>query len=482
MKLGRSPVPEIANLLVWFALLVLQATDGLADGFATVYLPISLTLLLLRQLASKRPAFDLSVVFLASCLFFFSIGIILWPFSSLSPIEFASLVTEQFTWQQLDDAAIWIGLSIAITMATLMILWRTARHKPQPVTVEFLRLDDPRAKGLYRLGVFCILISLPAVTVELINQWRFIQSVGYLALFSEGIAVSASSKAFLYVFNLGFGLTLAFAKRRMEFLLPAALFLAVATIDSLKGARGALLVPLLFVAWFYVSRFNIRVRLPAVVMSLAVVVAVFAVLTFQRDSSFGQGDTLQFAIDALASQGRSLQITVLYQQVADDVARFGDFTVFSNLLIPITAILHPEIRDAAQSMDQVIYSNNLKHILTYVLNPDYYFAGGGTGGVYTIELIEAGGFLYVLLSITLGWFLAWMPRAMRKPWVRFLSIYFFSTVFYLPRGEFFVNSLIVGKALFLYMVVVGMYRLFRPHKRPPSVLQRDGALGSDARA
>jgi O-antigen polysaccharide polymerase Wzy len=465
MKIGRPPICETANLLVWLALLVLERTDSLVVGLASFYLPMSLALLLIRQLTLLRSAFDLSILFLVSCLFFFCIGLILWPISSFSPTEFSSLVIVTFTWEQLDSAAIWIGLSIAITMATMMTLKSGGGQRWAFVSSEQLGLVKNRYVGLYRVGVFCIFVALPAVTLESIDQLRFIQDAGYLALYTDGVPVSATSKAFFYIFDLGFGLTLAFSRTRSQFLTPAILFLLVATIDSLKGARGALLVPLLFVAWFYVARFNIRVRPLAVLRNIAIIVIAFAAMTFQRNADLLDSGMLKFAVDALTTQGRSLQTTALYQTVADEVSQYGNYTVLSNLLTPFTVVIHPEVRDAAQSMDQVLYSNNLKHILTYVLNKDYYFAGGGTGGVYTIELLESGPVFYVLLSMGLGWFLVWMPVAMRKPWVRYLSVYFFSTVFYLPRGELFFNTLIVGKALFLYLVVVGLHDIYKHPKR-----------------
>jgi hypothetical protein len=464
MKIGRPPISETANLLVWIALFALQSTGGLIDGIAFFYLPTSLTILLIRQISLTRPAFDLSIVFLVSCIFFFCMGLILWPFSTFSPTEISSLVISTFSWEQLDSAAIWIGLSIAITMATMMTLRGGARRRSGSITLEHLGLDNTSFDGLYKIGVLSMTIALPAVTLSSIEQLRFIHDAGYLALYTDGVPVSTTYKLFFYLFDLGFGLTLAYSKTRSQFLIPGFLFLIVAMIDSLKGARGALLLPLLFVTWFYVERFNIRVRLLIVLRNLAIIVSAFAMLTFLRDPDLLGSGLLQFGVDALASQGRSLQITALYQTVSEQVAQYGNYTVLSNLLTPFIVLTHPEIREAAQSMNHVMYSNNLKHILTYVLNDAYYFAGGGTGGVYTIELLESGPFFYVLLSMALGWFLVWMPAAMTKPWVRYLSIYFFSTVFYLPRGEFFFNTLIVGKALFLYLMIVGLYGIFKRRK------------------
>jgi hypothetical protein len=466
VKIIRLPVLETANMLVWLGLLAHQLTVGIIDGLATFYLPVSLTLLLIWQLKRTRPAFDVSVLFLISSLLFFCVGIILSPFSSTSLTEFYSIVVIDFTWPQLDFAAILIGLSISITMTTMMFFRINTKRYFQHKNTEDLKLNSIRYKELYKIGVLLTIISLPAITFGSIEQLRLIKDAGYLALYTGDASYSDTSKVFFYIYDLGFGLIVAFSATKSQFLKPALLYLVIATIDSLKGARGALLVPLLFIGWFYVARFNISVKLRTVLYNFCIIIIIFATMTFLRDSDALNSGVLQFILDALASQGRSLQIAALYQTVAGEVAKYGNYTVLSNLLMPINAVIHPEIRAGYQSMDLVLYSNSLKNILTYVLNDNYYFSGGGTGGVYTIELIESGPIFYVLLSMLLGWFFVWMPVAMSKPWVRYLSVYFFSTVFYLPRGEFFFNTLIVGKAFFLYLFVMVLYALYERSKKP----------------
>lgn len=458
---GLSAISS-AILICWLLLYVVCGFLGLGAGAATIFLPASIVMLLIHQLRSRRPPFDLTIVFLVSCLFFFCISLILWPISSFPPTEVDSLVVTTLPMAELDLAAILVGTSITITILT-MSLCRGMRSFRVPNV--FQPDEDKRTPRLYRIGIRLILISLPAVGIELWQQFRYVQEAGYLALYIDGVQTSRSTAPFFYLFHFGFGLALTFARKRSEFLVPAALYIAAAMLESLKGARGAVLVPMLFVAWYYCSRFKVTVHLRVVVRNMVLVIATFVVLTYQRDPELLTSGVAQFLVDAVSSQGRSLQLVALYRQVAEEVALYGSNMVLSNLFIPITAILHPEVREAAQSMDQVLFSNNLKHILTYVLNPNYYFAGGGTGGVYTIELIEAGLIMYVLLSIGLGWFLAWLPRAMRRSWVRYLSVYFFATVFYLPRGEFFFNTLIVGKALFLYLAVTALYRRHRCRQR-----------------
>ena len=97
-------------------------------------------------------------------------------------------------------------------------------------------------------------------------------------------------------------------------------------------------------------------------MSGSVLTKVVSIVTVSQDPDVNfRRNFTPFGVDALITQGRSLQTTALYQTVADEVGQYGHYMVLSNLLIPFIAVIHPEIREAAQSMDQVLYSNNLKN-------------------------------------------------------------------------------------------------------------------------
>lgn len=450
---------EILNLIVWIILLIITRSLEILEGVSSYFLPVSLCILLIVRINSKRPKFDLSILFLLSSIFFFCIGLILSPFSTTSPKDFNSLVISKFTWAQLDSAAIWIGLSIGITIVTMKVFENILKNQYNIKQIEVDGYEFVQRKEIYKFGILFLLIALPAVMYSSYEQLVFIRNYGYLALYTEGVPVSNGVKLFFYIFDLGFGLTVAYAKTKKQYLLPAMLYIIIATIDSLKGARGALLVPLLYVGWFYINKFNIKVQFKSIMRSMILIICLFAILTFQRDPEMLGDGLVQFSLDALATQGRSLQMVAIYETIENQIKEFGNYTVLSFLVMPYTILIHPEIREAAQSMEHVLYSNNLKHIMTYILNKDYYFSGGGTGGVYTIELLEAGPIFYILLSILLGWFFAWFPTAMRKPWMRYLSVYFFTTIFYLPRGEFFFNSLVLGKAYLIYIIAICIYLL-----------------------
>lgn len=442
------------SLVVWGGLLLLsmssQMTYALSAGTISI-LPVYLLAggMLARKAGSS--AYDLLPYFLGSVFLFFCINIVLWPFASQSPFEFYSLISEVIDHALLARSAALLGLSLSIMLISYGF---SLPHASLRTIGEEGNGLTPRI--LAKLGFLLMMYSFPVMLYRLYQEYSYIANAGYLALYSEVVSseVGATWTApFTYVFYTGFGLACAFVTDRRKFNVAMTMFLVAALLDGLKGARGAVIVPILYCWWFYNSRFGLKIRLGRVAFYATVGLALFMVITILRDDEGVNGVLVQFVTDTIATQGRSLQLTAIFLEKFDEISKYGNYMVTSNLMIPINAFLHPELRGIPQSFDQVLYSNNLKHILTYTLNPDYYFAGGGTGGVYLVELVEAGIPVFCGLSALLGWFFARWPKLMNYPFARYLSVQVFSAVFYMPRAEFFPNLLIMGKACVVFFVL-----------------------------
>lgn len=449
---------SFGTLLAWTSILLLLTVGTLpaVTSVAVAALPVFIATGALFACRARPEPFNMLPYFFGSVFIFFCMNIVLWPVATYSPYEFYSLVSLEIDAQLMGRAACYLGISLSMTMlaygATASNSAATAAVRP--LARPLWQQTDP---ALARIGLRMMYIALPVVGYRVYLELSYILEVGYLALYSEGLAsaqIPSWTLPFNYLFSTGFGLVCAFGVERRRLRAAVMMFVAVALIDGMKGARGALIVPILFCWWFYSSQFDVKFRLGRMVAGGLVALGLFIGVTISRDSATFDGKALQFVLDSVATQGRSLQLTAIYIQEEEEVAKFGNLMVTSNLMIPINVMLHPELRDLPQSIDQVTYSNNLKHILTYTLNPEYYFAGGGTGGVYLIELIESGWALFLALSAGLGWFLAKWPALMRYPYSRFMALQIFAAVFYMPRAEFFPNSLNFLKATLIFIVVV----------------------------
>ena len=460
MALNRLAVFAAVALLAWVAALLLIAAEvsQIVNSFTLSMLPVFVAVAGIAAHRSMRVTFNLIPYFFGSIFIFFCIGVALWPIATLSPYEFTSLISIDIEKRRLAQTACFLGISLSITI----LIYSLVTNAKSPV--KFSHTVDKVSKvatdrRLGTIGINMMFIALPIVSYRLYRELAYILEAGYLALYADGISSAETvtwALPFNYIFYTGFGLACAFVDQRKKFTIAAFMFLTVAFLDGMKGARGAVIVPILFCWWFYSSRFVIKLRLGRLLVYALAAFCIFLGLTISRDPSTIEGSASQFIVDAVATQGRSLQLTAIYMDEKEEVAKYGNMMITSNLMIPINVILHPELRDAPQSFDQVSYSNNLKHILTYTLNPDYYFAGGGTGGVYLIELIESGWILFVLFSAALGWFFARWPAMMRLPFWRFSSFQIFATVFYMPRAEFFPNMLQFGKSALIFILVLGM--------------------------
>lgn len=443
------------SLVVWGALLLLsmssQTSYVLSAGTIAV-LPVYLLASGILARRARACAYDLLPYFLGSVFLFFCINIVLWPFASQTPFEFYSLISEVIDYALLARSAALLGLSLSIMLIAYGF------SLPRRSSISFSEKNvGLTTRILAQLGFVLMLCSFPVMLYRLYQEYSYIANAGYLALYSEVVSSevdAAWTAPFTYIFYTGFGLVCAFVVDQRKFTIAMTMFLVAALLDGLKGARGAVIVPILYCWWFYNSRFGVRIRLGRIGFYAIAGLALFIVITILRDEEGVNGVLVQFVIDTIATQGRSLQLTAIFLEKWDEISKYGNFMVASNLMIPINAFLHPELRGIPQSFDQVLYSNNLKHILTYTLNPDYYFAGGGTGGVYLVELVEAGIPVFCGLSALLGWFFARWPHLMRYPFPRYLSVQVFSAVFYMPRAEFFPNLLIMGKASVVFLILI----------------------------
>lgn len=464
----------LISLLVWACILSLLNIDSLpgVSGIAVGILPVFVAVGALLACRGYSLKFNLLPYFFGSVFVFFCMSVALWPLATYSPYEFYSLVSLEIDAQTMARAACLLGMSLSATMFAYGAALRTQVPLAAENQSTFLEFDKNH-RLLARVGLRMMSMAFPFVAYRLYLELSYILEAGYLALYSEGLG-SADVPSWLtplnYVFYSGFGLVCAFSDQRRQVSSAIAMFLVVALVDGMKGARGAVIVPLLFCWWFYSSRFEVKLRLGRMVMYFLAALGIFLGVTVSRDSGTIEGQASQFVIDAVATQGRSLQLTAIYLQEQEEIAKFGNMMVTSNLMIPINVLLHPELRDLPQSIDQVMYSNNLKHILTYTLNPGYYFEGGGTGGVYLIELIESGWFLFLVLSFALGWFLAKWPSLMGKPYWRFMAFQIFATVFYMPRAELFPNSLNFIKSTIIFLILVGAVAWLRDIKLKPSAV------------
>lgn len=456
-KIKRPQFGYVLMLATWLMIYILNVLFGIY-GAGVLFICLALPYILIVEYMRAPQKFDVSLIFISSCIFFYCIGFYLWPLSSLSPLVIDGIVYHKFTTENIDYACTLAGASVSITyiaFSMFRLRFSDEAYAQWKISEEYFY------SILYRVGAGIFIITLPFIFYELWVQFQFIRSAGYLALYTDLTEITLFSKIVQLLSDFGFFLVVAFSRNKKSFLIFSGLYLATAALDSLKGVRGTVIVTIIFLAWFYRSRygvgaFNVRRHF---VIAFAIMLF-FIGITISRSSDYENSASLfRFVIDIFSSQGRSLQWLALYEQYKSEVASYGNFVVVSNLLMPFQLIFHPELRTAPPSMDFVIYSNNFKHIFTYVLNDLYYFAGGGTGSVYVIELVESGFVGFSVLSFALGVFLAWFPTAMRYPFVRFISLPIFFQIFYLPRAEFFPNMSILGKYIILYLVLLFFIRL-----------------------
>ena len=118
--------------------------------------------------------------------------------------------------------------------------------------------------------------------------------------------------------------------------------------------------------------------------------------------------------------------------------------------------------------NDMVNENNINHemiIINYYLDlaiidmypshnpisPEYYFAGGGLGGTYIVELKELGLFFLICISILIGiLFSKFTKHITHNHLIKFLSYSILLHVFIMIRGETFPNMWNLLKLIFFY--------------------------------
>lgn len=429
---------------------------GVYDFFGGAYFSFPACLILLyvlRVYLLSKYFLDLASIFLISLTIFFAGRI----------IGFAVLGVDQFLVQSLTYVVLPRGLMDRIAFTALISVsvflcfesgLRVRSGDACPCTQVATNFR------WYRLGRVCFLASIPLMLVRMYYELKHIQQVGYLSIYVDGLkgvdypfSIQLVTLTY-YVFISGYYLIVGARTSYRSFLLYSSLFLMVSFFDSLKGGRANIAIPFLFVIWWSYHGYGKRVSLVAAVCAALVAATLFGALGASR---FGDDiDIAAAALSFIASQGNSPIVMALREIYAVEFNDYSQFSLFSNLFIPYYYIFYPGVFDLPQSEVLVNTFGGFKHVLTYVINSEYYLAGGGVGSFYLAELHEFGIFGVILGSLLMGVCCRWFSELRQSGVFGFFSYFVFGHLFLLPRAEFFPNLWAVIK---LYLIFLFLTRI-----------------------
>jgi O-antigen polysaccharide polymerase Wzy len=316
-------------------------------------------------------------------------------------------------------------------LATLCALW------PPPMSRR-LPLPSPRLERWARL---LVVVSAPACATIFVLDARSLAEVGYAALYSadfKTIGANVPLRGLWTNMNaIGFALWFAAVPKERTFRWMAPLFIGLALLDSLKGARILLLVPVAFVLWYraYVYGHDRFSRTAKLVVAGTAGAFAFGVELLRQEGGSAVDAVSGFLIFSVSKAQYTL---ALFLEHRDTLDASGGFWA-APLRFPLTYLLHGQ-SVVGQSLTSAALRGDLGHVLSSQLNLSAYVAGAGTGSSLVAEASQYG--IIVMLGLLLLFYLGyrWFFSRLSTRAFLLMSPLVFQQLVFSPRDTMFPNT------------------------------------------
>lgn len=270
-------------------------------------------------------------------------------------------------------------------------------------SIAFLLLDDKREK-VYRKNlknhkylkyIFYILLFLSFLKVLKIIQ--FVYLYGYLSLFNGDISSLNFLRGITIICEALFVVLIYNSNSKKEFLYYTMnmLFFVYAP-KILTGQRGPTILFILFMIYFYNSRYGIKNKKKIILLGI-ILLPIMQMIVLFRDEKIivlTKLFNLETFVGVVYQQSVSILIPAYIIDFKEKLIFNNKFPYFLSYFIDIFKGL-----GNGQNMKKIIYGNYLGDQLTYFISPTLYLSGGGTGTSIIAELIDLSKLNYILFSI-----------------------------------------------------------------------------------
>lgn len=312
---------------------------------------------------------------------------------------------------------------------------------------SFILPNLPTNYNLLKFSKIIMVLFLFPVLVKLLIQFKYIQSHGYLAVYTgelNDIAYPFWTEGAMIFFLAGYCVFLAANPNKKEYGIYSILFLLVSFADSLKGGRSAFIGLILFCLYYYSSHYKVVIKFRKILLLLGVMITFIVVLGSIRDSygednkktDSGTTNIGDMVVELIYGQSITRAVPML---VIQGDLKYHDYPfIFSQFIRPLNAVKFPDIKN--QSHEYAKQYNSLGAVTIYNVSPSAYINGMGYGGSFLAEAYDFGGFFgLVLFSILLARFLVFCDCMQFNVKREFIPLLYFiiSTVPLLPRSIVF---------------------------------------------
>lgn len=300
-------------------------------------------------------------------------------------------------------------------------------------------------------------LTIPLVILTIL-QLKFILQVGYLAIFSGEVADFKYNSLINLVTRIvyfGYLIFLAGIPNKKDFIRISYLFLGISLIIALKGQRGAFMLLLVYIIWYYHNIYDVRFNLKkGFIITVFVLIISQIVLVVRSANTHDELSVVNIPYEFLRLNGISILIPAYLIEFKSSFVNEGVPYLFTPIYDYFYRIfVDSQIFYEGRTYDLITTSNYLSNQLIYFINRPAYYAGMGTGSSYLAEFYDFGGLFFgsfcffILVSLIMKWeYLLFSNRT-----ILFLSFIVVSKFIYMPRDSFFK---IVNDILSLFVIFI----------------------------
>ncbi|WP_240790905.1 O-antigen polysaccharide polymerase Wzy [Sulfitobacter pontiacus] len=347
--------------------------------------------------------------------------------------------------------------SYIVSGACISLIWSFAGYFP--VTPPNKRL--PFNKPMYQVGIILLALSTPFMLYGLAEQFNLVRQQGYAFLYTSGFQGKSSSIPGMSVINnantLAFLVIFASQPSIKRFRYIAALFILISLIDALKGARSALIIPIIFLVWHASIYYNLRVRLGRSIPYIITVLIILIYWQVARNGGAAIGANLLERF--LTSDISKAQHTLAVVLDNYDYIHVSSIFAFEPVTFPVHFLQHGSAI-IGQSETTALLRHDLNHTFSSQLNYGAYIGGAGLGSAFAAESFQFGFatmLLFIPIWLTLNSYLFRMAGSHRLALL--MQPILFMHIISSPRGTIFPATWPILKLLIMYMAVIVVIKL-----------------------
>lgn len=294
---------------------------------------------------------------------------------------------------------------------------------------------------------FIFLLSCVINGVSTIKAIISTISGGYLSLYQEKIDGGSTSSIISLIYFFSFSVLVLVEKDNKKYFL---IYLIMAVLSGLTGARGGLVTSLLTLVYVYYLTGERKVNFVRLLL-LGLFCYLCMTLVFQysarADDVTVDSDILSSFLHFIFSQGVSLSVV--------------GYISFADLEYPVQSLLQSFIPMASRIFlffypNEPFYNSSITTFISHSANPSMFFNGAGLGSSIIGELYILSGKIFIIFlfcSFLLGYGLRQIElKSLSNIKARVFIVAIFPVLLFSPRNGF--NVLFVSAIYILIMMVV----------------------------